>query len=112
MTYRRLGVVLRNLPGDSAYQTALRDSLTAEQLREAAERGGPDVHGRWTREGMLLARIGDLAEFFLWSQTDRKSPAPSPTPRPGLPSNVTPINQAAIEYLERTRQLRGAHAHG
>lgn len=112
MSSRRLGVVLRNLPGDSAYQTAIRDSLTADQLRELAGTGDPDKHGRWNRSEMLIARLVDTANYFLWSQSDRKSPAPSPTPRPGIASNVTPINAAAVAYLEQTRLLRGAHPNG
>lgn len=112
MSSRRLGVVLRNLPGDSAYQTALRDSLTVEQLRELSSTGDRDKHGRWNRTEMLTARMVDIAEYFMWLQSDRKSLPPSPTPRPGVASNVTPINAAAAAYLEQTRQLRGAHPHG
>lgn len=112
MSFRRLGVILAHLPGDSAYATSVRESLTAEDW-EAIEAEPPsDKHGRWSRTDFLLARAGDLLNVLVWAQTDRKSEPPEPLPRPGVKSNVIPLNQQAIDYLNRVRELRGGQPDG
>jgi len=103
-------VILGNLPGDSAYMTAVRESLTDEQL--LAEPVGPIRHGRWSRADFLLARAGDLLAYLIWMQSAGESPPPDPLPRPGVKSNVIPINADARAYLERVREMKGAAPHG
>lgn len=111
MSWRRLGVILRNLPADSAYSTSVREATTDEQWEEI-ESEVREHHGRWSRSDFLLARTGDLIQHLIWMQTDRKTPPPEPLPRPGVKSNVVPLNRAAVDYLNRTRELRGAMPDG
>lgn len=108
MTWRRLGVLLRGLPVDSEYKTALRNTVDFSALPDPE----PGVYGPWPQTDMLLARVGDLLNHYIWMSADpEKRPAtpPSPYPRPGVASsNVRPISAAALAYLEYKREHQGA----
>lgn len=106
---RRLGVVLRNLPNDSATKSAMRDALSDAQYAEMISGPPGNEHGRWSLEASLLARVADLLGLQIWQAGGNKGPQPEPLPRPGVArvASVTPINEQAIRYLLATRELRG-----
>jgi hypothetical protein len=54
LTYRLLGVLLAQLPGESAYKTALRDAIPDDELAELASKPS-DGHGPWSRLALLVA---------------------------------------------------------
>jgi hypothetical protein len=103
MSWRRFQVVLNHLPIESAYKTAVRDATDLSSLPEP----DPDRHGPWSHEAMLLAGIFDRVGQLAWMQTDGKNPPPPPYPRPGVASNVWPINPAAHAYLEYLQAHHG-----
>lgn len=111
MSFRRLGVILAHLPGDSAYSTAVREAMTPEDWDAVEAEPPSDKHGRWSRTDFLLARAGDHLANLVWMQTDRKSPPPEPLRRPGV-KDVAPLNQEQIDYLNRVRELRGGQPDG
>jgi hypothetical protein len=106
LTWRRLKVLVNNLPQESATQTAIRDSMPADVMREAAVSG----HGRWSHEAMLLALLVDCVNAMRYEavamQGGAKPTEPKPLPRPGVEPAVRPINEEARAYLARLR--RGA----
>jgi hypothetical protein len=54
LTYRLLGVLLAQLPGESAYKTALRDAIPDDELADLV--GKPENgHGPWSRLALLVA---------------------------------------------------------
>lgn len=114
MSFRRFGLILRNLPMDSAFHASVRDTMTPEQYEAAIRTPRDNKYGRWSLEAMLAARTGDLMEARIWQASGNKGERPAPYPRPGVKpmASVTPINEAAIEYLLKTRELRGAHPSG
>lgn len=89
MTWRRLRVLIENLPAESATWTALRNDLTAQELAEQAEKGEPEK-GRWSQSEQLLASVVDAVrrvEWVLWSvnieQKSKRPDQPEPVRRPG-----------------------------
>jgi len=108
MSWRRFGVILRGLPIESEYKTAVRNGIDLSDLPPPE----PGVYGPWPQTDMLLARIGDRLSDWLWMNADPKTrPAqpPPPHPRPGVDhSNVTAISPAALAYLEYVRENHGA----
>lgn len=104
MSWRRLGVVLRHLPPESHYATAIRPTEAAQAPVQVT----PEMLGPWSQSEQLLARIGDAVEGLAWMQSDGKSPRPKPYPRPGTVSPVTPINEDAVAYLLEVERLNGA----
>lgn len=93
--------MLRELPGESAYKTAVRDSLPDEQLAELAKHGEPG-HGPWSRTDLRLAAIEDLLAVLargMRIQGDWK-----PVPRPGIAAaRRRRIGAAQLAYLQRLR---------
>ena len=109
MSWRRFAIILENLPGESAYKTALRNSTDLTALPPPE----PGVYGPWPQTDLLLARLGDLMSHWLWMNADPQSrPAqpPQPYPRPGVEvgSNVRPISPAARAYLLYLEEHQGA----
>jgi hypothetical protein len=89
MTWRRLRVLIENLPPESATWTALRNGLTPEQLAEQAGKGEPEK-GRWSQQEQLLAAAVDAirgVEWALWcvniEQKSKRPDPPEPMRRPG-----------------------------
>lgn len=106
MSWRRLGVILRHLPPESATQTALR-----ENEPDDAPQVEPEGFGPWSKAEHLLARVGDAVEHLAWMQSDGKKNPPKPLPRPGVakpPRKVTAINARALAYLREVERLHGA----
>ncbi|MFE9432311.1 hypothetical protein [Streptomyces sp. NPDC006640] len=92
MSWRRLRVLIQHLPSESATWTALRNSLSAEELAEQSEKGEPEK-GRWSQSDHLLAVIADRVarlEYVLISvnteQKSKRPKAPEPIRRPGAKS--------------------------
>jgi hypothetical protein len=114
MSWRRLGVILDQLPPESAYYTAVRESLSPHELAELSERADQSRFGPWSHLEMLLARVGDGINHLAWMQTKGDTPAPDPYPRPGVrrPGNVVPLNPEAaayhLAYLREVERLHGA----
>lgn len=114
MSPRRLSMILRNLPIDSSYRAAIRDDMAPEQMAAALASADQSKHGRWSLEASLAARNGDLLQLMLWQNGGGKGTQPDPLPRPGVtPSNQsTPLTEAGLDYLLKTRELRGADPNG
>ena len=106
MSWRRFSVILRHLPVDSAYFTAVRNAVDPEEMTPPT----PGVFGPWSQGDMLLARIGDYLHDWLWMNADPQSRGsrPKPYPRPGTESNVHAISDEALAFLEYKRAHRGA----
>jgi hypothetical protein len=89
MSWRRLRVLIQNLPAESATWTALRNALTPEEIAEQAGKGEPEK-GRWSQTDQLLASMVDAlrrVEWVLWvvnieKKSQRPDP-PEPMRRPG-----------------------------
>jgi hypothetical protein len=80
--------------------------MTPAQLAQAA--GADGAYGPWSLTDTLLARAGDALEWLMYAKTDGKGTKPTPFPRPGVKSAVTPINDEARAFLQRIRDQRGA----
>lgn len=114
MTWRRLGILLDWLPGESATKTAIRDALGEDQLAELAAQD-PKGHGPWSRDGLRLAAIEDalnrLTAITIWLAGDRKTKPrmPDPVRRPGVVgARRRPKATAAdLAYLKHLRENRG-----
>jgi hypothetical protein len=107
MSWRRFQVLLEHLPAESEYKTALRNQTDLSALPEPQ----PGVYGPWPQSDLLLARIGDLMQHWIWANSDaaQRSPTPpKPYPRPGVESNVRAISAKAAAYLEFKRTHQGA----
>lgn len=110
MSWRRLRVVLDNLPVESAFVTAIRESMTAEDWQRLDKRSGGAVRfGPWSQTEMLLAEVCDRLGQLAWMQSDGSTPPPDPYPRPGVDlTNVHSINSDAEAYLREVERLHGA----
>jgi hypothetical protein len=116
LTWRRLGVLVANLPPESATQTVMREALTDDEL-EVLTAAEPTSFGAWSRVEYLLAGLNDRASDLFWLMTYlktdlKKSPAPErpePYPRPGLrKKNPFAQDPAAVAYLQRIRDAHKA----
>jgi hypothetical protein len=109
LSWRRLGVVIDHLPPESATKTAIRETLTPEQLADIPE---ATTYGPWSRAEMLAARIGDGIDQLIWMQTTGESPPPPPLPRPGIERPMDTNSGASLSfakaYLEEVLRNHGA----
>lgn len=106
MSFRRLGVLIRHLPPESATRTAMREAMT-DQEREALPE--PEGHGPWSSEMHLMAAMFDTLQLLAWQNTQihggRKTEPPPPTPRPGVATgNRKRLTKAQRDYLESKRR--------
>ncbi|MEO3856238.1 hypothetical protein [Acrocarpospora sp. B8E8] len=86
LTWRLLGVLIRNLPMESATKTAMRNSMSGTEL-EAAGKAADPSEGQWSQEEMLLARVHDAIRHLEWALirvNGGKGKPPEPMPRPGV----------------------------
>lgn len=81
MSWRRLRVLIQHLPPESATWTALRNTLSEEELAEQAEKGEPE-QGRWSQIEQLLAVVADrvarVEYVLICANTDSKAKTPQP----------------------------------
>lgn len=117
MTWRKLGVLIDWLPGESATKTAIRDSLTDDEISQLADR---DVkgHGPWSRETFRLAALEDainrLTAVTIYLAGDRKGQPrmPDPVRRPGLTGKAAKrkpvLTDEGRAYLKYLRENHGA----
>lgn len=81
MSWRRLRVLIQHLPPESATKTALRNTLSEEELADQADRGRPE-EARWSQQDQLLAAAVDAlrrVEYVLiCAHSDGKSKRPTP----------------------------------
>lgn len=113
LTFRRLRVLLDNLPADSATNTAVRDRFTDAELAEMSERRGDSSYGPWGRLDYWLAGLSDRIDHLAWVMVrvnGGKGDAPAPLPRPGLvvESEFAPPDPGLVALLEARRQDRRA----
>jgi hypothetical protein len=87
VTWRRLGVIYRHLPPESATMTALRNATPATVLERHVEDVDPAT-GRWSQSQMLAASQLDtlrlILHVLLTVNGARPGDAPKPTARPGV----------------------------
>jgi hypothetical protein len=89
LSWRKLGVYVDHLPPESATITAIRASMTDEEIEERSESGDPSK-GRWSSAEMLLAGLVDEVrrfEHIYVSAHVKKGQAgkpPEPLARPGV----------------------------
>lgn len=90
MTARRLRVLIQRLPPESATWTALRNSMSPDELARHADKGEPEK-APWSQLEQLVALVADRVahlEWALWSvHIDKKSQRPDepePIRRPGI----------------------------
>jgi hypothetical protein len=116
LTWRRLGVLVKHLPAESATKTALRNAAPVQKLQKAVETA---EYGTWSQTDMLLAELIDVARWLQWSKTKAAEDgrdAPKPFPRPGVDrtghAGKAPITQNVVNLLEYMRANRGAVPEG
>jgi hypothetical protein len=107
MSWRRLRVLIQQLPPESATWTALRNALTDEELAEQADDGEPEKD-RWSKAEQLLASVVDrlarVEHVLVCANTDKKAKRPEPPEpirRPGSrpPRPKAKLNEAGAEVL-------------
>ncbi len=116
LTYRRLGVLIKHLPAESATKTELRNAAPVEVLKQAAV---SKTYGPWSQTDMLLAELIDQASWLKWSKTkdaENGTNLPPPYPRPGVKRADEPVAQTAmgdvIDLFEYMKQHNGASPPG
>lgn len=106
MTYRRLRVLLDGLPAESAYVTAVRDSLTPQQRASLTQRARAG-HGAWSHTDLLLALLADLMAENTWTlaavNSKRAPKRPQPIPRPGVDDTRSGPSPEAFAAAARVR---------
>ena len=115
MTWRQLRVLIQNLPGESATMTALRNSLSDEEVAEQADRGEPE-RGRWSQLELLLASLVDatrrVEHVLICANSEKKHhpQPPEPLRRPG--AKAKPPKPALSEGARETlfKLIKGGDA--
>jgi hypothetical protein len=109
LSWRRLAVLIKHLPAESATMTALRNAAPVEQLKESAAVAD---YGSWSQTDMLLAELIDIASWLRWTKTkdaEKNQNQPGPYPRPGVNRKPRPaLNTKVIDLLEFVRKNNGA----
>jgi hypothetical protein len=108
MSWRRLRVLIQNLPPESATMTAIRNSMSDEELDAQSDAGEPEK-GRWSQTEQLLAlladRVAQLQYTLICVNTEKKSQrpeVPEPIRRPGSQprkKKAAPMTDEGAEVL-------------
>lgn len=113
LSWRRLGVLIKHLPAESATKTSLRNAIPVEELQDVvSDTDAP--YGAWSQTDMLLAHLIDLVTWLRWAKTkaaeDKPNNPPEPYPRPGVDRKPTArrSDPNVINLLEYVRQHGGA----
>lgn len=81
MSWRRLRVLIQQLPPESATWTALRNAMPSAELDAQAETGEPEK-GRWSQLEQLVAASVDATRrveyVLICANTEKKSDRPDP----------------------------------
>ncbi len=122
MTWRRLRVLVDQLPPESATKSALRDAMSAEEWEQATERDAPAGWGAWSHEALLLAQVADRVAQVEWaliavnSEKGKAPKAPAPIVRPGvgLPPQAAAQRERAeaikrVAFLKALERNHGGH---
>lgn len=108
LSWRRLGVLVKHLPPESATKTALRNAAPDDRLTEAVIGDAP--YGPWSQTDMLLADLIDVARWLQWAKSkdgeDNKN-RPEPYPRPGVQRKGA-VTAKVINLLDYIREHNGA----
>lgn len=114
MTWRLAGLLIERLPPESATKTAIRDSLTPEQL--AAHRGDDgDTERRFGPYSNLDMHMAVLIDEIRWlryavyASVGADPEEPKPYPRPGLTA-AKKVSPEALDYLARLKAERATAA--
>jgi hypothetical protein len=85
LTWRKLLVLVDQLPPESAVKTAIRNSVPEDALAELA---GDASRAPWSATESLLASLIDEVRMLAWmyasSHSDKAVPKPDPVKRPGV----------------------------
>jgi len=104
-------LLIDHLPPESATKTAVRNRLTANELKEAAGRRDA-AEGSWSHVAMLLAEIIDelrASRHALIAGNGGKPGKMERYPRPGVSEGRRKRKTSAAD-LARLMQLRAEHA--
>lgn len=109
LTWRRLGVLVDQLPPESCTKTAQRDSLDPAEVARMAK--GPwSGYGPWSREALMLAEVVDHLNRVIYTLirvNGGKRPPPEPYPRPGVvPKTRHQQDPKAVAFLAEIRKRR------
>lgn len=115
LTWRRLGVLIDGLPGESLTKTAIRDALGDDKLAELASQPH-EGHGAWSRTDFRIAALEDAINRLTWrfmQANFRNVPDQPPTPvsRPGIAGKARKravLTPEGREYLKYLREHQGA----
>lgn len=94
-------MLLEHLPGDSAYKTAVRDSIPDAELAEMVAQP-PDRHGPWSHEALLLAAVADRLELL---RRDLAS-----VNHAEIKGEFEPIRRPGVAHTQRRRKANPAAA--
>lgn len=87
LTWRRLLVLLRHLPPESALNTAIRNDASESELARNSAQADP-ARGRWSATESMLASILDAIRMGNWAyvqvHSEQSVPKPEPIRRPGV----------------------------
>ena len=105
MSYRRLWVLVQQLPMESRTQTFLRDKPAAELVEPPS---GPAKFGPWSQRDYLLALLIDAVRqgnyvSAVAARIEPKPKPPEPVPRPGLDRPRRVQSEANVLYLKNLR---------
>jgi hypothetical protein len=87
LTWRRLLVLLRHLPPESALNTAIRNDASESELARSSAQSDP-TQGRWSATDSMLASILDEIRMGNWAyvqvHSEQSVRRPEPIRRPGV----------------------------
>lgn len=100
MSFRRLKILIGQLPVESATMTELAKNAPP------ADPSRPVNHGRWSRVMFMLADLIDAEHGAAWQRAgDPNAARPEPVSRPGTDKPVSPSRR---RYLDKVRANGGA----
>ena len=113
MTWRRLGVLIRSLPPESATKTAIRNNMNPLHTASAAK-SSDAAQAPWSHTEMLLALLVDNIRWLIFVTLrvngNKKAKAPEPLARPGTrlaDVDTEPVLHALGEFAPDRCRLRG-----
>ena len=104
LTWRKLLVLLKNLPPESAVNTAMRNTMTERELSRTESNPG---EGRWSNVETLLATAIDEIRNLTWAyvsaHSNKNVPRPPLVRRPGVSAGKPPRveSKMSLEDLQR-----------